>query len=855
MLKIQHFTVEHRIEPLGLDEERPAFSYRLESDRRNVVQKKMRLVVRQGENTVWDTGMTESGETLYHIYAGAPLAPCTRYDVKVHAEDNHGDTASAETCFETGLMPRISPVKAQFVTHGFEEENLCPVLCKRFSCGKKVRGARLYASALGMYDLTLNGERVGDLYFTPYWTSYRYALEYQTYDVTALLREHNELEMTLADGWYKGELTWLRKKNLYGDRLAGWLELHVCYEDGTTEKIVTDETWQSRQSSIISSLYDGECQNFCAEKGETRPARVYAHDTGILVSQLNEPVRRREILKVKEILKSPQGETILDFGQNLTGRVEFRARGKKGQKVVLRFAEVLDRYGNLYTDNLRTAKATDTFILSGKEQTYAPRFTFHGFRYCEVQGADGLSLEDFRAVAMYSDMARSGRLETSDEDMNKLYENQFWSNRGNFLDLPTDCPQRDERLGWTADAMIYCRTACTNFNAYLFFRKWLKDVAHEQSTEYGVPHIVPNPLEQTDSAAAAWSDAAAVIPWVLYRVYGDRRILEEQFGSMRGWVDYVAAHADRDGLWKSNFQFGDWLALDMDEFSDRTGSTDKYFLANAFYLNSARIVCDAAHVLGRADDEKKYRALYENLLSAMQREYITATGRMVSETQTAYVIALCFDIVPENFRQAFVERLSADVKRRGHFMTGFLGTPFICFALTDNGRQSLTDLILRRDKYPSWLYPIRHGATTMWERWNSRLENGDFNPGDMNSFNHCAYGSVAEWLYRRLAGIEEIEPGYRKIRICPVYSAGYYDYSRGTVTASDEVSPVYMEGIDRVKGTYESVYGEISAETDYKESVLRVKIPPNTTALVVTPDGKEHEVGSGSYVFTFGSVR
>ncbi len=260
-------------------------------------------------------------------------------------------------------------------------------------------------------------------------------------------------------------------------------------------------------------------------------------------------------------------------------------------------------------------------------------------------------------------------------------------------------------------------------------------------------------------------------------------------------------------------------------------------------------------MLGRADDEKKYRALYENLLSAMQREYITATGRMVSETQTAYVIALCFDIVPENFRQAFVERLSADVKRRGHFMTGFLGTPFICFALTDNGRQSLTDLILRRDKYPSWLYPIRHGATTMWERWNSRLENGDFNPGDMNSFNHCAYGSVAEWLYRRLAGIEEIEPGYRKIRICPVYSAGYYDYSRGTVTASDEVSPVYMEGIDRVKGTYESVYGEISAETDYKESVLRVKIPPNTTALVVTPDGKEHEVGSGSYVFTFGSVR
>ena len=856
MLKIKRITVEYREEPIGIDECAPAISYVLESDKKDVVQKSVCIRVACQDKIVYDTGVVETEQTILHIYQGEVLQPRTCYTVWITVTDNYGESASAETFFETGLMLREHPTATSFITHGFEEEVICPVLGKEFVCNGKVKRARIYASALGMYDLTLNGERVGDMYFTPYWTSYNHTLEYQTYDVTAALAEKNTLEMTLAEGWYKGDLTWLRKRNLYGDRLAGWLELYVEYEDGETQFISSDESWYSTQSQVVSSsIYDGEIIDTTKKHARRLPVRLYPHNTGILTSQLNEPVRKREKLTVKEITISPQGQKILDFGQNITGRVEFSVRGRKGQKVTLRFAEVLDKYGNLYTENLRTAKATDIFILNGKKQYLTPRFTFHGFRYCEVEGLENINIADFRAVAMYSDFARTGWFECSDKDLNQLYSNQLWSNRDNFLDLPTDCPQRDERLGWAADAMLYCRTASTNFCTYLFFRKWLKDVANEQTDEYGVPHIVPNPLEKTDAASAVWSDAATVVPWVLYQVFGDIRILEEQYESMRGWVDYITRHTDADGLWKSNYQFGDWLGLDMDEFSDRTGATDKYFIANAYYLQSVRIVSETAALLHKKTDAKRYDRLYSLLLKSIRAEYITKTGRLVSETQTAYVLALTFGIVPEQFHDKFVAALAADVRARGHFMTGFVGTPYICFALTDNGKQELTDLILRRDKYPSWIYSIRNGATTMWERWNSRLDNGEFNPGDMNSFNHCAYGSVAEWFYRRLLGIDSVEPGYKKIRICPVYSRAFDDYSRGTATASDEVRPVHLEGINFVKGAIECPYGKISNEIDYAKGKMRVKIPIGTTAEIVLPDGTSYHVGSGKYEFEFEAIK
>ena len=852
MLTIQQITVEYRKKALGLDATAPVISYILESDGRDVVQTAVQIRVRKGDTVVYDSGRMETSNTILHRYAGEPLCARTEYAVEVAAEDNRGERAVGAATFETGLLLQENPTSTQFITHGFADETVCPILVKEFHCGEPIRRARIYASALGVYDLHINGKRVGDCYFTPYWTSYSHTLEYQTYDVTDLLGESNRLEMTLADGWYKGDLTWLRKRNLYGDRLAGWLELYVEYASGRTQVIRTDESWHSERSQILStSFYDGEVQDTAAQSVEREGVAIYPHATRILVSQLNEPVRKRERLSVKEKMISPRGEILLDFGQNLTGWVEFVASGRKGQRVTLRFAEVLDKYGNLYTENLRTAKATDVFILNGKKQKLIPRFTFHGFRYCAVEGLDEVDPAAFEAVALYSDFERAGWFSCSDADINQLYSNQLWSNRGNFLDLPTDCPQRDERLGWTADAMIYCRTASTNFHTYLFYRKWLRDVASEQTREYGVPHIVPNPLEKTDAAGAAWSDAAVMVPWTLYWVYGDRRILQEQYKSMCGWVDFITRHTDAAGLWKTYFQFGDWLGLDMHEFSDRTGATDKYFIANVFYLQSARIVRETAGILGKERDAKHYARLCEKLLKAIQDEYITKTGRLVSETQTAYVLALTFSVVPEKFREKFVNALADDVRTRGHFMTGFLGTPYICFALTDNGKQELADVLLRREKYPSWLYPIRNGATTMWERWNSRLENGDFNPGDMNSFNHCAYGTIAEWMYRRLAGIDALEPGYRKIRICPVHSKGFYDYSRSTATASDEVKPVYVPGIDRVEGKIECPYGEIYCGVDYVAKRMQVRIPIGATAEIVLPDGRTFETGSGSYEYTF----
>lgn len=855
MLNIQKITVEYRENPVGIDEETPVISYVLDSDRNGSAQKSVRLTVSAGENVVWDTGTMQTEQTILHRYGGKRLKARTEYTVTVQAEDCFGERTEKTATFETGLFPKRGGVTTRFITHAFEEEIVCPVLGKRFSCAGKIKRARLYASALGMYDLHLNGKRVGDVYFTPYWTSYAHTLEYQTYDVTELLRGENTLEMTLADGWYKGDLTWKRKKNVYGDRLAGWAELYLEYENGAFEKIVTDESWHSSQSNVLfSSLYDGETIDCRPCAREQRSVRFYDHNTAILTAQINEPVRKKERLRVRKVSVSPRGQTILDFGQNLTGWVECDVCGKTGKKLTLRFAEVLDKYGNLYTENLRTAKATDTFLLKNGKNHCEPRFTFHGFRYCEVEGLDEIDPEWFEAVALYSDMERTGTFVCSDDDMNKLYSNQLWSNRGNYLDLPTDCPQRDERLGWTADAMIYCRTASTNFHTYLMFRKWLRDLACEQSDEYGVPHIVPNPLEKSDAAAAAWSDAAVFIPWILYQVYGDRRVLQEQYASMCGWVDYIARHAQSDGLWKSNFQFGDWLGLDQDEFSDRTGATDKYFIANAFYLQSLRIVCDTAFLLGKKGDGAKYTRLYKRVLKAVRAEYFTATGRMVTETQTAYVLALQFGIVPERLRDTVFAALAADVRARGHFMTGFLGTPFIAFVLTDYGRQDLTDLILRREKYPSWIYPIRNGATTMWERWNSRLENGEFNPGDMNSFNHCAYGAIAEWFYRRLVGIDALEAGYRKIKIKPVYSRGFDDYSRGTPTASDERRPVRLDGIDYVKGTVVCPYGAITCETDYENHILRAEIPVGATAEITLPDGAFYRVGSGKYEFSFGEI-
>ncbi len=853
MLKIEKITIEYQIQPVGLDIQKPAISYVLSSDRQDVVQKEYQIKVFSGNDCVYDTDIQQSEQSILHIYKGKKLKPRTKYVVEIYVKDNYGDIAVSKTTFETGLMLNSKNItKTKFITHAFKEETICPILVREFSISKKVIGARIYATALGMYDLTLNGKRVGDIYFTPYWTNYNTTLEYQTYDVTDMIDKTNRLEMTLADGWYKGALSWFEKTNIYGDRLAGWLELYLYYDDGTFEKIVTDASWHSKKSQIMSSsIYNGEIINTSFDNDELYPAIVYEHNLAVLKGQQNEPVRKREIFTVKNKTTSPKGEQILDFGQNLTGWVEFEYKGKKGQVITLKYAETLDRYGNMYTDNLRKAKATDVFICNGELQHFNPRFTFHGYRFCSVEGIDNLDTSSFKSIAMYSDLNDFSSFECSDNDINQLYSNQKWSNRGNYLDLPTDCPQRDERLGWTADVMVYSRTAGTNFDVFLFLRKWLRDLKSEQTYEFGVPQIIPNVLNKTDGGNAVWADAATFVPYTLFELYGDKRILEEQFESMCGWVDWITRNTDEDGLWKSGFQFGDWLALDMDEFSDRTGATDKYFIANVFYLRSTEIVKETAKILNKNKEYRKYSNQYNSLLKTIRREYFTLTGRMVTETQTAYVLALKFNVVPENFHNKILNALADDIKQRGHFMTGFVGTPYLCFVLTDNGRQDIVDLILRREKYPSWIYPIRMGATTMWERWNSLRPDGTFNSVDMNSFNHYAYGSIGEWLYRRLAGIDSVLPGYKKIAIKPIFSKGFYDYSRGTNSASDERKPVWVDDISYVNSTINTPYGLIKSRINYKTKCLEVEIPVNACAEVYLPNGAVESIGSGKYTFNF----
>ena len=520
----------------------------------------------------------------------------------------------------------------------------------------------------------------------------------------------------------------------------------------------------------------------------------------------------------------------------MAGLVEIRLPKLMEDRLVIRYAETLDKDGNFYTENLRTARCTDTFIYGEKQvgMLVMPHFTFHGFRYICVEGA-GTETEasDFTACAMHTDMQPTGTFTSDNTLVNQLQSNIQWGQRGNFLDVPTDCPQRDERLGWTGDTQVFCGTASYNFHTALFFRKWLRDMAAETNPEWGVPHVVPNILGN-QAGAAAWSDAATIIPWTIYKVYGDKEMLAEQFPMMKNWVDYIHARVSKNGLWQSGFQYGDWLALDIESGStDRTGGTDKYLVANAYYAYSTRIVRDAADALGYAEEAKAYGDLYEEIVEAIHVEYVTRSGRMVSETQTACVLMLYFDLIKPEFRDRILETLELNIgAHHNHLTTGFVGTPYLCHCLSENGLHGLADEIFMKEDFPGWLYAVKKGATTIWERWNSILPNGDFDESGMNSLNHYAYGSIGDWMYRKVAGLSQLEPGYKKF----------------------QVKPMFVKGIEEWGTEFESVYGKIVAKTSCKNGKIHVhvEVPANTTAVIVLPEKEEvHEVGSGIYDYEY----
>jgi alpha-L-rhamnosidase len=834
MLKIEKLYTEYRENPIGIDITHPRFFWILESDRKDTKQKSYAIIVSSPDGEAWNTGIVQSDKSIHVEYAGKELKPATVYTIVVTIIDTNGQSASAQGSFETGLLC-YENIKTRWITHGYADDiEPCPVYFRDFSLSGEVKSARIYASALGVYDLSLNGKKVGDSFFAPGWTSYKTRVQYQTYDITHMLKQHNHIEISVGNGWYKGIFGFADTSNHYGVRTAALLQLTIEYTDGDRETLVTDQNWQYTTGfRRYSEIYNGETIDYTATPDMAGKAVILDHPVNILVGQESEPVRITKRLKAKQRIITPKGELVLDFGQNLVGIVEAKLHCPRGTVVTLRHAEVLDKDSNFYTENLRGAKATDTFICSGGEDVFLPTFTFHGFRYLCIEGlGDKADTSCFTACVLHTDMRETGRFSCSHPAVTQLQSNIQWGQRGNFLDIPTDCPQRDERLGWTGDAQVFAATAAYNMNTALFFTKWLRDLAAEQTTEHGVPHVIPNILGDSEGAAA-WSDAAVIIPWAMYLFYGDIRLLHEQYPSMKSWVEYIRSKAGNRNLWQTGFQYADWLALDKEEGADRVGATDIYLVASAYYAYSAGIVAETAEILGSKKDAAEYRKLREDIVAAFQKEYITQTGRMVSETQTSCVLALHFDLVQKEYRERILASLVNNIARHNnHLVTGFVGTPYLCHTLSNNGRHNLAGTVFLKCDYPSWLYAVDLGATTIWERWNSMMEDGSIADSSMNSFNHYAYGSIGDWMYQKLGGLQIIEPGFKKSRI----------------------APMPIKGISWADAGIKTMYGELCCHWDYKDHYfsIDITIPANTTAMVFLP-GKEEEfgIGSGTYHYEY----
>jgi alpha-L-rhamnosidase len=709
--------------------------------------------------------------------------------------------------------------------------------------------AMLHATAQGVFEAYLNGRPVSDDVLSPGWSSYEWRLRFRSYDVTSLLQPRSVLGLALGNGWFRGRLGWSGGRALYGKELAALAQLEIEFSDGHVQTVVTDESWAAGPSAVVfNDLYDGQAidarrySDAWLEPGFSDEAWTGVHpaelDFSTLTPYIGPPVRRQEELRPITIWTSPAGKTLVDFGQNLVGWVRASVQGPAGTTITLRHAEVLEKE-ELGTRPLRTAEATDRFILSGSEDTFEPTFTFHGFRYVEVDGWPGeLTSDALTAFVVSSELRRIGEFECSNEMLNQLHRNVVWSLRGNFLDLPTDCPQRDERLGWTGDIAVFAPTATYLFDVDDLLRDWLRDLAAEQQAADGrVPPVVPDILKYVErpktwpvpDATAIWSDAAIWVPWSLWWAYGDRQVLTDQFDSMVAHVRRIESLLSTTGLWEGGFQFGDWLDPTAPPEEPLLTKADDGVVATACLYRDAHILRDAATLLGRHEDAEYFGSLAERTRAAFNEHYVRPEGVIHSDAETTYALAIVFGLLDPEDEQVAGDRLDELVAKSGnHIQTGFAGTPFITHALTKTGHLDTAYRLLLQTECPSWLYPVTMGATTIWERWDSMLPDGTINPGQMTSFNHYAFGAVAYWMHQIIGGIAPLEPGYSRVLIAP-QPGGDIQWARSSL---------------------ESRHGTISVawSRDGDGPIeLEVVVPEGVTALVQLPGTQERELDGGQH--------
>ena len=804
-------------EPLGFLLEHLRIEFTLEADHFEEIEKQLILSV--ADQPVYQTEFLPYDNNFFEV--DLDLLPRTRYDIKITIRTADQECISSSSFFETGKLSE--PFQAQWI--GNKDKEIQNTLFKKdITINKEVARARLYMTALGVYETLIDQEKIGNEFLAPGVNAYDQWTQLQTYDVTkALSLGQHELMISTADGWYKGPYGFIQGvKDIYGDQHRALAEYHIDYVDGTHEVITTDESWLTTTGKVThSSIYYGEDRDDTLSIVNWKPVIILKESYDILSDRLSLPLIVKETLEVQEVLYTPAGETVLDFGQNHAGLFRFYNRTPKGTKIYLQVGEILQE-GNFYRENLRSARAAFEYISDGEEKWVQPSFTYYGYRYMKVEGLDQLNPEDFKADVIYSDMRSTGEIETNNPKVNRLFQNIIWGQKGNFFDSPTDCPQRDERLGWTGDANVFSNTALYNMDVYAFYRKFLKDVAIEQQLNDGRTPMYAPSFGNKDGGGAIWGDATTFIPWNAYQVTGDDSLLKEHYPSMKDWVDWITRNTGTENLWTHCFQFGDWLALDGENPAMPTGKTDEDFIASIYYHYSAHIVAETARLLGKTEEAKNYENLSQAIKHAIQAEYISANGRLTIDTQTAYALALAFELLPENQ----LERVARDLVTRlgkddDHLKTGFVGTPYINQMLSLHGYHKLATTIFLHEDYPSWLYAVNLGATTVWERWNSVLPDGSMNPEGMNSLNHYSIGAVMEWAYKFVLGIRNSNQGFKEFDLAPEF-----DYR-----------------LNSVAGHYQSSYGKIAVsyriETDEKHTItLTVDVPFGSTAHVTLPRSK-----------------